>query len=294
MPDCEPCSHEAGKLRLVPGQPGTSLFSGLETALPRRTLSISAFDPNSVNQRLLLLATFLTLPVAGVVLWMVVPEPEPVAAREPALKRATGPTETSVPLESSLTVMVADRPPADPSNFDWRADDAFSQLQQTAAPAALVPPTAGIAPRFTLLSEAKTATLHEWLRNTPVAPNERARILPAEVLRAASGGLLSADEPRSAASPLVLLVDRSLHDPAAWVEDETPGEAHAELKDRIADQFATEVRRTATNPEAAGETLDKTWTDARAKANWEYQKFFGGTAANRAGISAGRAAVSKQ
>ena len=50
----------------------------------------------------------------------------------------------------------------------------------------------------------------------------------------------------------------------------------------------------AKQTERGGKSLDATWQDARAKANWQYQKIFGGEAANRAAINAGRAAVSGQ
>ena len=40
--------------------------------------------------------------------------------------------------------------------------------------------------------------------------------------------------------------------------------------------------------------FDQTWQSARAKANWEYQKFFGAKPANRAAMNAGRAAMSQK
>jgi hypothetical protein len=86
-----------------------------------------------------------------------------------------------------------------------------------------------------------------------------------------------------------------MHDPAAWVESEKPlGEVQKAVKAKVAADFAAEVAAAAKQPENAGKTFDNAWKDARAKANWEYQKFFGGEAANRAALNAGRTAVSKQ
>ena len=145
-----------------------------------------------MNQRLLLFATILTLPVAGVVLWVVVPESEPAAAREPALAQPAAALGAGPPSHPSEPVRLADQSLADPPNFVRRSDDAVSELPQNALTAS-VPPTVAIVARFTLLPEGQTATLHEWLRNTPVAPNERAQAFNTQPLRSRAAIVLAGD-----------------------------------------------------------------------------------------------------
>ena len=92
-------------------------------------------------------------------------------------------------------------------------------------------------------------------------------------------------------APLAVELDRGVQLPAALLADAEPRTpAQAAVKQQIAAEFAAQIGQVAADPSA----LPRRWSSAQARANWEYQKFFGGEAANRASLRAGREALAGQ
>lgn len=249
-----------------------------------------------MNRHLAILASALALPAAAVIFWMLAPDPrinaEAVPARDiPELETRTAKEETT-----SRTPRMTVRNSADGSKMVRRVDEDFPEFTSAPPPLPEAPviPDASISPRYTLATQPDAAALARRLEGQPpFERDERIRVLPASAASDASG--TTAQNSATAGRPVLLRLDATLHDPAAWVEGQKPlGEKQEAIKTKIAEDFAAEVATAAKQPETSGKTFDHTWKDARARANWEYQKFFGGEAANRAGMNAGRAAVSKQ
>ena len=84
-----------------------------------------------------------------------------------------------------------------------------------------------------------------------------------------------------------------MHDPAVWTETKEPmTETQEAVREQLAGHFEADVAAAVADPETASRNgLDQAWRDARNRANWNYRKFFGDAAANRAAINAGHAAV---
>ena len=240
-----------------------------------------------------ILAAALVLPAIAGITWMLIPSPQPLPEDAPRAEvRDAASTTADMPAASpgSRATVIAgtiSRP-----GITRPAEDYFPETTPAPAPAPVVELTARpeilVSPRYTLTTQPNAATLAAGLKyQPPLQRDERIRVLPAEAASAEN-------RPAAANGAVVLVLDSTLHDPAAWLEDTKPGSsAHADVKAKIADEFTAEVAAAAKQPETAGKNLDGTWQNARAKANWEYQKFFGTEAANRAGMNAGRAAVAK-
>lgn len=244
-----------------------------------------------MDKRLLILA--LTLAFAGgvVITRILSPTPEAPEITVP-MASDTAPEHRSVARTADWPTsrdVAPERAVNSPASAVRRSEGNFrasSSAPARLAPALPQPVAPDISPRYTLPSQPNTATLARLLEGQPpLGSDERIRVLPVEGTTGSSPGTNGS---------MLLLLDSSLHDPAVWLEDEKPlGAALAEVKAKIADDFESEVATAAKQPEAVGEAFDSMWKDARAKANWEYQKFFGGEAANRAGLNAGRAAQAK-
>ncbi len=58
------------------------------------------------------------------------------------------------------------------------------------------------------------------------------------------------------------------------------------MKQQIARDFANQINQAVATSGSDPKALESTWSSARAQANWQYEKFFGSEAANRAGIQA--------
>jgi hypothetical protein len=235
-----------------------------------------------MNRRLAILAAALALPAAAVILWMVAPDPridaEAVPARDiPELENRTPSPESTL---QSKRVVVSD--PTTGSKMVRRADEDFPA--PAPAPVAPAEPAPAISPRYTLATQPDAAALARRLEaQPPLERDERIRVLPASAATDASS--TAEQNPANTGGAVLLRLDATLHDPAAWVDGQKPlGEKQEAIKAKIA---------AAKRPDTAGKTFDKTWRDARTKANWEYQKFFGGEAANRAAMNAARAALPK-
>ena len=261
-------------------------------------------------KRRILLATALALPAIAVIVWMLTPAPQPSAETSPLADAPQPATRAAAPVaapQSSRTMVTASTTRSGAPGIARRSDEDFPELipAPTAAPVLPDQTASAISPRYTLATQPNAATLARRLEGQPaLARDERLRVLPAEAAATVSTETVpvataapeGGKKQRAAADGVVLLkLDATLHDPAVWLEDGKPlPAAHAEVKAKIADEFDAEISAAAKQPKATGKTFDETWRDARARANAEYQMFFGGDAANRAGLNAGRAALSKQ
>ncbi len=256
-------------------------------------------------KRRILLAAALALPAIAVIVWMLTPTPRPSAETAPLADAPQPGTRAVAPVaspQSSRTMVAAAATRSGAKGIVRRSDEDFPELTPapTAAPVLPDQTVPAISPRYTLATQPNAATLARRLEGQPaLARDERLRVLPAEptdsapIASAAPAG--EKKQPAAADGAVLLKLDATLHDPAVWLEDGKPlPAAQAEVKAKIAGEFDAEIAAAAKQPGTAGRTFDDTWKDARAKANWEYQKFFGGEAANRAAMNAGRAAVSKQ
>jgi len=267
--------------------------------LPEKAIVLSLFSISSIatmQRRLPILAAALTLPSAAVIFWMLAPDPRADTDATPAqsLPERGAHTATSATTSQSARTMVRASPNG--SKMARRTDDDFPELTSASSPASELPvvPIPSISPRYTLTTQPDAAALARRLEGqAPLARDERIRVLPASAIADASGP--SEQKPAAPDSTVLLRLDATLHDPAAWMEREKPlGEKEAAVQTQIGADFAAEVAAAAKRPETAGNSFDKTWNDARRMANWEYQKFFGAQAANRAALGAGRAAVSQR
>lgn len=139
-----------------------------------------------------------------------------------------------------------------------------------------------IAPRF-------TASVPHDAPNAPLLPGERMRTLPADIAPAAQ------DAAAPTPAPIILQVDRSLHDPAAWVENpDASTDAQAAVRAKLADDFAAEISAAVKNPGSNAGGIEAAWRNVKADSDWQFQKMFGNTAFNHASVGAGRAAITRQ
>lgn len=80
--------------------------------------------------------------------------------------------------------------------------------------------------------------------------------------------------------------------PVALLEDaEALTPAQTAVKKQIANEFADRVQEAVPTAAADPQAFEDAWFSAHARANWEYQMFFGGEAANRAGMRAAQEAL---
>lgn len=249
---------------------------------------------HTMQRRLTILAAALALPAAAVIFWMLAPDPSADTEATPAHSVPERGARTTTSATTSQSARTTVRTSADGSKMARRTDDDFPELTSASSTASELPivPHPSISPRYTLTTQPDAAALARRLEGQPpLARGERIRILPSSATTDASG--TSEQDAATANRAVLLRLDASLHDPAAWVEREKPvGEKEAAVQTQIGADFAAEVTAAAKQPETAGNSFDNTWNDARRTANWEYQKFFGAAAANRAALSAGKAAVS--
>jgi hypothetical protein len=190
----------------------------------------------------------------------------------------------------------------EPAVTATRSQDRAASTPVTAGPArAFAAGSGSIASPVFPLSPAATSPVANHAAPAP-APARPSHTSPARSTAEAGGPLTGnptlvaglPDRPASgnayAAEPAELIVelDRGVQLPAALVEDDallTPD--GATVKEKIANEFERQIGGAASDPAA----LERAWQDARAKANLEYQMFFGGEAANRAGITAAMEAL---
>ena len=234
-----------------------------------------------MNKRLLLLAAALAAPATAVIAWMLIPAPQsPVESETSEARKATADSPESRAAHPLISVPKKTRM----SDLDFPEPKSDNT-------AAAVPEAPQIAARFTVAGHPTTVLpRRDAVNGLGLQPTERVRILPADAVNAAASASTS-PSPMPAASVLLAL-DHSLHDPAAWVEDEAARtEPQAAMKAKIADAFAAEVATAAKRPEAATDGIDSAWHSAKAAADANYRKMFGDAAFNRAGVSAARAAV---
>ncbi len=248
-----------------------------------------------MQRRLTILTAALALPAAAVIFWMLAPDPRADTEATPAHSIPERRARTTASATTSQSARTRVRASADGSRMARRADDDFPEFTSASSPAPELPvaPIPSISSRYTLATQPDAAALARRLEGQPpLARDERIRVLPASATADGSG--TSEQKPATSDSAVLLRLNATLHDPAAWVEREKPaGEKKAAVQMQIGADFAAEVAAAVKQPETAGNSFDKTWNDARRTANWEYQKFFGAAAANRAALSAGKAAVSQ-
>lgn len=252
-----------------------------------------------MNNRHLLFASSLALPAVAVIFWMLTASPRPDSESDPEQSVSEEGSLTTVPGAASApsrTAVKASAASADIPGITRRSEDAFPELTTAPAPAPAFPvsPVPSISPRYTLTTQPDAATLARRLEaQPPLDRDERIRVLPAEVTDAASTETHTSDpaKPAMASSALLLRLDSTLQDPAAWFESDKPlGEKQQAVKEKIAADFTAEIAAAAKQPETAGKTFDETWKDARDRSNWAYRKIFGADAANRAALEAWKAA----
>ena len=241
---------------------------------------------------LVILSAALVLPCVAAILWMLTPEsgpgPEAAVPREAA---AAGEAASAEVNSGAAGGTVTPRIPLLPRIVRPAAND-LPEPETTPRPLAS---EVRISPRFTPATQSVPG-----LAGVSPEPGTRLRVLPVQPPAPALSA--SQDAPQGSSqqqrqgseAPVVLQVDRSLHDPAAWVVPEKPlSSPQQAVLDRIADEFAASVAGAAKAPDSSTGAVDATWRDARTRANQEYKKFFGSEAANRAGINAGRAALAR-
>lgn len=241
------------------------------------------------------LGAALALAAVSIVAWMLPAATQPGAERTPPVKATSPGTSATLPPDDSPSTRMAASDPASQSGarssirLSDQALPGGATPSLTAAPTLPDPRPPEISPRYTLPTQPDAGTLARRLADhPPLERNERVRVVPAEVPSVPG-------QPAGDTSKTLLILDATLHDPVVWLENEKPlSPSVSGVQARIADEFAASITTAAKDPDTAGKSFDDTWRDARAKANWEYQKFFGGEAANRRAIGAGRAAVSKQ
>jgi len=237
-----------------------------------------------MTKRVLLLTTF-ALSFIAVIVGMVKPGGPPAGNVAPS---ETRPVLAEVSADQAVSSIEGRGPRSgkeEPQTMDHPEEEIFARVPSS-APSASLRFTPAPATRFFTAAPARAGS------------GSHIRVLPASLASGTttpSGGgpVVPAAASGSAPGTIALEIDASLHDPAVWMEEEQPiSEVQESLKDRIADQFDAEVAAAITEPVAAKrKNLDQAWRDARARANQEYQKLFGGEAANRAGLNAGRTAL---
>lgn len=159
------------------------------------------------------------------------------------------------------------------------------------APLPAAPPIPSAPPRST----APPRTQFSTVSPTRVLSGTHIRVLSGGAVPAAGGPLVAATPAATVPGTITLEVDPTLHDPAIWAEEEEQepvSPAQESVKARIAGEFDAAVAAAVTDPATAKKKgLDRAWREARARANEQYQLFFGAEAANRAALSAGRASL---
>ena len=239
-------------------------------------------NPDRMTKKLILFATLLAIPTAAVVVWMLPSEPQPSAAADEVQTFGQA-TDTA-----TVRSVHASQSAAGVSKMTRKSDFDFATTA-IASDAPALPAAPQIAVRFTAEGNPSDALpRRDAVNGLGLQPTERVRVLPANSL--------NADSPSSSgeipAASLILAVDHSLHDPAAWVASEAASTgAQAAVKAKIADDFAAQVSAVAKSPEAATEGMESAWRNAKAQADANYRKMFGDAAFNRASVGAARAAV---
>jgi hypothetical protein len=242
-----------------------------------------------MQKHIAILAAALVLPTVAAIAWMLTPSPLPLSEDTPR-ERVPNTVSTAVASQASGTTATA--APISRPGITRPSEDNFPETTRALLPAPAGPlpvaPPPSVSSRYTLTTQPNVATLAAGLHNQPpLQRDERIRVLPAEAAAAEN-------QPAASNGAVVLILNSTLHDPAVWLEDARPGSApQTDVKAKIADEFTAEVTAAVKESESADKNLEGTWQSARTKANWEYQKFFGSDAANRAGMAAGRAAVAK-
>ena len=93
-------------------------------------------------------------------------------------------------------------------------------------------------------------------------------------------------------TPVTVIVDASLHDPAAWIETGEPmSQAQNAEKAQIADEFAAKVGSAARSLGVTAEHVTKAWKAAKEEAESQYRALFGDAAFNSAAGLAAEAAL---
>lgn len=239
----------------------------------------------------LLITAFLSCVAA--IAWMMTPEMPPAESVEITETRPV-PAEASAHEVARSISYGGNGTPEDGAKIVRHANGEIPAQASLPSPVLPLPPTPSVSPRFVATSGTRSSTASP----TGAVPGTHIRILPAPVASGAatpSGGpIVQATSSVAVPGIITLEVGPALHDPAVWAEeDELIGAAQESIKDRIADHFSAEVAAAVTDPAAAKKKgLDQAWQDARARANQEYQMFFGADAANRAAMSAARASLS--
>jgi hypothetical protein len=254
-------------------------------ALPSFLPQSSTVEFRNMSRRLVVLAAFVSLACVAAVVWLATPAADgnrdriqgrPVSALRSQAEDAQASPEAPSPANDGAEPTVS---PGDGTKT-VRPDDGNARRFPLAAE-----PTAHIAQAR---EPERRGTIARYLAPPPTnflpEPGSRIRLLPAKD-----------DVPQNPQRGITVAVDRSLHDPAAWMEsDQSLGAAQQSVKSNIADRFAAEVASTVEKPDAVShDAMERAWREARMKADWEYRMFFGDEAANRAGLNAGRSAMSR-
>ena len=231
----------------------------------------------------------LIAPSVAVITWMCIPAAAPEDSADLGMKTGGAQTREAVVAATISDVVLpnASTPQhrTHRTRRTRRTRDDFPEAAPASAPDS-APSTFSTAP---IIAPRFAANVPHDAPNAPLLPGERMRTLPADIAPAAQ------DATKPTPAPIILQMDRSLHDPVAWVEN--PGastDAQAAVKARLADDFAAEISAAVKNPGANAGGIEAAWRNAKADSDWQFQKMFGNTAFNRASVGAGRAAVARQ
>jgi len=249
-----------------------------------------------MNKRLLLLAAAVSAPATAALFWMLTPGPVPADLEKCEAKPPLSATKVA-PAQAVHASLES------PSLTRKSEADFAEPTIETAAAASPAPESGAVASRFLPDGQMLTSLpRRDAVNGLGIRPTERFRVLPPATTTARIGTDESGNSAGNAAAiaaitpaptaPLVLAVERSLHDPAAWVATNTPiTEPQAAVKEKIADEFASQIAAAAQDPKTATEGIDKAWMNSKAEANASYRKMFGESAFSRALLGAGRTAV---
>ena len=222
----------------------------------------------------------LIAPSIAVIAWMCIPA-VPGDSADLGLKTGSARTREAVVPATISDVVLQNGSAA--SHRTRRTHDDFPEAVPASAPDS-APSTFSAAP---IIAPRFAASVPHDAPNAPLLPGERMRTLPADIAPDAQ------DAPTPA--PIILQVDRSLHDPAAWVEDAgISTDTQAAVKAKLADDFAAEISAAVKNPGTNAGGIEAAWRNAKAGSDWQFQKMFGDAAFNRASVGAGHAAVTRQ
>jgi len=181
----------------------------------------------------------------------------------------------------SMQSDVANPAPTKPRTYSESRGPELSK--STGPPAAVVGSTSSSVARASLSRRAPDRRPVQAPQTGPTIATAASQNSQSPVASGFSLGNISNPAPS-----LAVELDRGVQLPIALLEDAAPiTPLQAAVKQQIAKDFAERINEAIAQGQTDPKSLDEFWDRAQGWANWEYQKFFGSAAANRAGMQAG-------